>query len=179
MWKEVQNRLRSPDAFVSLLLGVAVVLVMGTLVYNYVTKRGQQKVQETTEKKAEEQIPSLPTTHTVTAGETLWTIAERYYKSGYNWVDIQKENSLANADAIEVGQTLTIPNATPIFPPNQITATATEAKPQTYTVVRGDTLWDISMRFYNGDGYQWVRIAQINKLANPDLIHAGNVLTLP
>lgn len=48
----------------------------------------------------------------------------------------------------------------------------------TYTVVKGDTLWDISIRAY-GDGFRWVDIAAENELVNPNLIHAGNVFVLP
>jgi len=45
-------------------------------------------------------------------------------------------------------------------------------------VVKGDNLWQIALRAY-GDGYQWVKIARENKLANPDLIHSGNILKIP
>lgn len=48
----------------------------------------------------------------------------------------------------------------------------------TYTVVRGDSLWSIAQRAY-GDGNKWVEIAEANDLANPSIIHAGNVFTLP
>lgn len=47
-----------------------------------------------------------------------------------------------------------------------------------YTVVEGDTLWDISIRAY-GNGYRWVEIAQLNALPNPDLIYVGSVMKLP
>ena len=50
--------------------------------------------------------------------------------------------------------------------------------PASYTVVRGDSLWKISKKFYN-DGLNWPFIASENKLANPNVIHAGNVLTVP
>lgn len=178
MLKEFQNRLRSPDSFVSMILGLAVVLVIGTLVYNYFTKRTSVSQKEA-EKQTEQEQTSFPATHTVETGESLWTIAEKYYKSGYNWADLAKANNLADADTIEVGQKLTIPNATPMLPEGQTSSTATQAKPQTYTVVHGDSLWTIAVQFYNGDGYQWLKIAQANSLANPDLIHSGNVLTLP
>ena len=49
---------------------------------------------------------------------------------------------------------------------------------ETYTVVEGDSLWDIAVRSY-GDGYQWVKIAKANNLANPDLIYPGNVFKIP
>ena len=47
-----------------------------------------------------------------------------------------------------------------------------------YTVQKGDTLWDISVRAY-GDGYRWVEIAEANALTNPDLIHSGNEFVIP
>jgi len=56
-------------------------------------------------------------------------------------------------------------------------AAATEPE-KIYTVVAGDSLWNIAVREY-GDGYAWTKIATANNLINPDLIHAGNVLRLP
>lgn len=50
--------------------------------------------------------------------------------------------------------------------------------PTTYTVVRGDSLSQIARKFY-GDGGKWVEIAKANKLANPQVIHAGNVFVIP
>lgn len=48
---------------------------------------------------------------------------------------------------------------------------------RSYTVVRGDTLWDIATRFY-GNGLRWKDIASWNHLANPRIIHADNKITL-
>jgi nucleoid-associated protein YgaU len=50
--------------------------------------------------------------------------------------------------------------------------------PRTYTVVSGDTLWAISERFY-GDGNRYQQIADASGVSNPDLIHPGQVLTIP
>ena len=47
----------------------------------------------------------------------------------------------------------------------------------TYIVKPGDNLWTICVRAY-GDGYRWTKVAQDNKLVNPDLIHAGNKFIL-
>ncbi len=47
-----------------------------------------------------------------------------------------------------------------------------------YTIEKGDSIWDIAVRAY-GDGYSWTRIAQANSLENPDLIFSGNVLKIP
>ena len=49
--------------------------------------------------------------------------------------------------------------------------------PQTYTVKKGDTLWDIACRFY-GDGTKWGSIAAKNGVTNPRKLQIGKVLTL-
>jgi nucleoid-associated protein YgaU len=129
----------------------------------------------------------------VVGGDTLWDIAEKKYKSGYNWVDIQKANKLTNANQLNVGQKLTLPSvkakiATTTGNEKQMKAEASQTgksdiqaakiSGNNYTVVRGDSLWDISVRAY-GDGYEWPKIAAANKMINPRLIHAGNKLNIP
>ncbi|ASF98705.1 LysM peptidoglycan-binding domain-containing protein [Vibrio anguillarum] len=50
--------------------------------------------------------------------------------------------------------------------------------PQTYTVVKGDTLWDISA-LYLDNPWLWPRLWQINpEIDNPHLIYPGDKLTL-
>lgn len=52
------------------------------------------------------------------------------------------------------------------------------AAPRRYTVVSGDTLWGIAVRFY-GDGNQWRRIATTNGITDPRALRVGAVLTIP
>ena len=49
--------------------------------------------------------------------------------------------------------------------------------PKTYTVKRGDTLWDIACRFY-GDGTKWAALARKNGVSDPRKLAVGKVLTL-
>ncbi|EIK97529.1 peptidoglycan-binding LysM [Pseudomonas sp. M47T1] len=50
--------------------------------------------------------------------------------------------------------------------------------PQRYTVVQGDTLWDISAKFLR-EPWQWPQIWHANpQIANPDLIYPGDSLVL-
>jgi nucleoid-associated protein YgaU len=65
-----------------------------------------------------------------------------------------------------------VPEAEPVAPPPPPPAA------RTYTVVSGDTLWAISERFY-GDGSKYQVIADASGVSNPDLIHPGQVLTIP
>lgn len=125
---------------------------------------------------------ALPTTHTVSNGETLWSIAEKYYGSGFNDLDIIQKNNIKNPSIIEPGQKITIPKVEPKTPTvaqvNRITVTDNKITADKYTVVAGDDLWAIAVRSY-GDGYKYVEIAKVNKLQNPNLIHVGNTLIIP
>jgi len=176
MLKALRKSLSSPDSYVSLALGFAVVLVIGIISFNYFKARTVPAAQTDQQNERTAQT-NLPAKHTVKEGETLWTIAETYYKSGYNWTDIAKANTLANPDHISAGQELTIPDAKPIALPTGVVSSATTEKRQ-YTVKAGDSLWSISMAQYQ-NGYRWSEIAQMNHLANPNIIHSGNVLELP
>ena len=189
MWKKLMKELNITDSYVSMGLGLLVVLIVGVLLFNYF--RGPQPSitpeGETTEEAAGTE--GMEGTHTVVAGETLWSIAEKYYSDGYKWSDIAQANKLDNADAIEVGMKLVIPESSVAeisqgVTAGEVSAESTEVLPptttaqSTYTVKTGDSLWKIAEALYN-DGYRWVDIAQANNLTNPDIIHNGNVLTIP
>ncbi len=182
MWKSLIKKFDSTDSIVSLVLGLAVVLVIGITIVNFVKSRSQQAA--STQKEATGQATgsaTLPAKHTVVAGESLWTISETYYKSGYNWVDIRDANKVANPDLIEAGTTLTIPDVAPklVSSPAIMAASVSEKpKDNSYIVVKGDDLWTIAEREYS-NGYRWTDIATANKLENPGIIHSGNVLRMP
>ena len=158
-----------------MVLGAIVIVVVGILVVNYFKAQKPNTIPTVS--------PTAVTTktHTVTKGETLWSIAQDSYGSGFNWVDIKSANNL-KSETIEVGQVLTIPDVPAKQPTVSKTASVSSTeqpiKGETYVVVRGDCLWNIAVRAY-GDGFKWVEIAKANNLKNPSIIHAGNVLTLP
>ncbi len=197
MWKDFQKNFQnfqknfrknfnSSESYISLALGILVVLVFGILVFNFVSNR--VKTGRTTQQAAK--VIQTPTatpekksagqkSYKVQNGDTLWDIAEKTYNSGYKWVDVAKANNLVNPDHIEPGQVLSLPTLTAAKPSiNGNGASVGAITGGSYTVVRGDNLWNISVRAY-GDGFGWTKIAQRNGLVNPDLIHAGNVFVLP
>ena len=57
-------------------------------------------------------------------------------------------------------------------------APAAPAAADSYTVVNGDCLWTIAVRFY-GDGMKFRAIAAANGIKDPWLILPGQVLTVP
>jgi len=179
---QLKKYFSNPDSLISMFLGLAVVVVVAMLVVNYI--RGQNTAEITNEAAQEEQAASgsanLPATHTVEAGESLWTIAQNTIGSGYNWVDIARANNLTDPNVITAGTKLTIPKVEKREPGQVTSATVAVNRPADgkYTVKHGDTLWSISMAVY-GTGYRWSEIANMNKLTHPNVIHAGNVLMLP
>lgn len=156
-----------------MVLGVIVVLIVGSLFYNYVRNRKGSVPEELLTQNPTNQVERSEKTHKVAKGENLWMLAEKYYGDGYKWTEIATENKVANASVIEEGQELVIPNLN-----SNNTDVANAIDTTSYTVERGDSLWTIAVRAY-GDGYKWVEIARDNKLTNPDIIHAGNILSLP
>lgn len=122
----------------------------------------------------------------VQKGDSLWSIAEKKYTSGYNWTDIARVNNLSNPSDIHLGDKLILPNVPSKTPTNLITShvsnnplsTMTAITGNSYTVIKGDNLWNIAVRAY-GDGFRYEDIARANNLANPRMIFSGNVLQIP
>ena len=107
----LESDLKSNQSTLSLVLGALIILVAGVLLFNYFN-RGSSDIgpaQQTTEKQEDVSPEGLPGNYTVKEGDTLFLIAENYYKDGYKFSEIVKANDLANADVIEVGQVLKIP----------------------------------------------------------------------
>jgi len=108
-----------------------------------------------------------PITHVVQPGENLFRIARRY---GTTVDAIVAANALTDRRIIHAGQRLAIPRGT--------NSPATAGHPTTtggtYVVRRGDTLSQIARRF----GSTTAVLARLNSIANPSLIHVGQVLRL-
>lgn len=127
------------------------------------------------------------TTHTVQAGENLYRIALRY---GVTIASIAQANGISNVNLIFTGQQLTIPGATDDGGGDTDTGgddggdtgdtgdTGGDTPAPTggtYTVQPGDTLGAIARNF----GTSFQVLAQLNNIANPNLIFVGQVLNLP
>ena len=176
---------------ISTIMGGVVILVVGTLMINYFKSinRANQDLSsgeniEATQIIEGEKPENLPVTYIVEEGDNLWSVAEEFYKSGYNFVDIVAANQITDANKIEVGTELTIPQVevrkiTVIE--QEVTEAVITIESDSYTTVAGDHLWGIAVRAY-GDGYAWTQIYEANKEAigaNPGLIAKGMILSIP
>lgn len=264
------------QSYVSLLYGIGTVVVLFLIIFlglrlnfnrgNISNESAKTQVEQEITTKSGEKI------YTTVDGDTLWSIAEKFYSSGYKWVDIAESNNLKSPGVIAKGTKLVIPSVTPeaaeptriaqatsptqvptveptskptatptiaptatltpiptatvtivpsatltptptpkviakatvtiaptatLTPKPSVTLTPTPAQSQVgstskganlsvgdaitgtkYTVKAGDNLWNIAVRAY-GNGYKWVEIAKANNLANPRIIHSGNVFIIP
>jgi hypothetical protein len=127
----------------------------------------------------------LPKTYVVKSGDTLWSVAQAFYGSGYNYVDIASDNKLSNADELMEGSTITLPEVAVRVPLYEDLMATVENGDKTqatnsYIVKKGDSLWNISVTVY-GDGYGWTAIFDANKtiIADPGVIEPGWELTIP
>lgn len=117
---------------------------------------------------AKEESPKQTTTYevyTVKDGDTLWEIAEAKLGSGARYPEIKELNGLTS-DTIRAGQTLKIP-----------AKAATQPQYTTYTVEKGDNLWNLAAEKL-GDATRYHEIKALNGLKS-DTIYAGQVLKIP
>lgn len=194
------------ESYTSLILGIVVVIIASILLISFVRNREGIELPsgDTPDISSTEIGPDTedrPGEYTVKEGDDLWSIAETQTGSGYNWIAIQEANEITNPNDIAAGSKLVIPTitetqpttvATSVTPSPQVTnaptATPTPANDTTtqkpaitgteYTIVAGDTLWGIAERRYKS-GYEFTRIAQVNNIANPNWILAGQKISLP
>lgn len=198
--KKMLKGMKLNEDTISTILGAVVLVVIGALIFNYFNTNRPPQISDTgltvtptpapQDQKPEDvklveengkMVPAgLPTTYKVVKGDHLWAIAEKFYKSGYNWTDIAAANKITKANYIEVGQELTIPKVE-AKAATYISTTLETIDGTSYTTVKGDSLWNIAVRAY-GDGFAWTRIYEANKAVigtNPGLIEADVVLALP
>lgn len=196
--ERLEKDVQSNQSKISMVLGALIILVVGILIFNYFN-RGKASLgpaQQTNQTDEQDVSPDkLPGKYTVKEGDTLFTIAQNYYKDGYKFTEIVKANNITDPNQVETGQVLEIPKletqqaaaspelvASPEEPlgtgGGDITIWGPQIEGKTYTVVEGDWLSTISARAY-GDILAFDRIAKANNIPDPNHIEPGMVLTIP
>jgi len=89
-----------------------------------------------------------------------------------------REHSTARVTAYDERFVIQGPSAITVTTPGR--EADLRPQPATYTVVRGDNLWNIARRFL-GEGRRYREIFELNRdqIRNPNLIFPGQVLRLP
>jgi len=195
--QRVQKEIQPNQSYLSLVLGLLIVIVAGILVFNFF--KGSEPSLGPSQNTVSEVTPdvkpeNLPGKYTVKEGDTLFSIAEKYYNDGYQYPKIAETNKLANSEIINTGQVLEIPKlettaqkAETTVAPSQdlgtggatnLTIWGEKITGDSYTVVEGDWLSTIAGRSY-GDIMAYTKIAEANKITNPDIIEPGQVLKIP
>lgn len=110
---KIQTDLEKNQSYLNLILGALIVIVLGVLIFNYFNKPSDEAGDlgpsaQVTDEAGDVTKEGLPGTYTVKEGDTLFTIAQKYYNDGSKYSEIVKENSLPS-ESINAGQKLTIP----------------------------------------------------------------------
>ncbi len=201
--KNILKFLKMNENTISTLMGGVVIIVIAGLIFNYFRTANLKTWQGTllneqetanTDKKDDTSSDKLVATYKVVKGDDLWHISEKYYKSGYNYVDIMSENKISGKGVITAGMELRIPKEdakkiTVLEEKKDITLTTKgdviKAETKTieageYTTQKGDSYWKIAVRSY-GDGFKWTKIYMANRktFAQPNYIYSGVKIVIP
>jgi LysM repeat protein len=116
------------------------------------------------------------TNYTIQRGDTLYSIALRF---GVSVQAIAAANNIINPNLIYAGQVIVIPDGSPdggdTSPPPAPPAPVPPPSSGTYVVKPGDTLFRIAVLH----GVTMAALVQANGIANPNIIYAGQVLSIP
>ncbi len=121
---------------------------------------------------------TLPQTHVVQPGETLYGIAEAY---GLPVEQLAAQNQIVDVSAVYVGQVLNVAAPTVAAPALAEAALPVEAPVETlgqtviHTVETGETLFRIATRY----NLTVNDLARANSISDPTLIYAGQQLIIP
>lgn len=166
------------ENYAGLILGAIIVVILGLLVANFITNRGQDigQGEQITQEQIEQQKAEQGQEYTVAEGESLSKISEKVYGSQDFWTVVARENNISNPNVVHVGTKLQLPGK------SEIETLKAESTATSYKVAAGDTLFTIAEKVY-GDGSRWQVIARANRLGqlpngNP-LVFADSTIAIP
>lgn len=120
--------------------------------------------------------------------DNLTKLAARELGDGDRWKEIADLNELKKPYHVQVGQLLYLPQSgannaqaaesDASAPVNSGGASASQSTPSTYTVVKGDTLSEISQKVY-GTAQHWQFLRDANGLKSAKDLKLGAVLKIP
>lgn len=177
--KFLSGKINWQESYASLILGAIIVIILGLLVANFLSRRDQGKIDQGDQIQQIEQEEGTPVAgrdYVVRENDSLSKIAQQVYGSQEFWPALAQVNNIANADIILVGSTLKLPAKEALETQKALLAQTT------YQVQAGETLFTIAQRVY-GDGSRWPTLHRANgtlRLPNGNpLVYAGSTIVVP
>jgi nucleoid-associated protein YgaU len=131
------------------------------------------------------------TTHTVASGETMSSIAKRYFGSENKWTLIAKANPSVDPSSMKVGAKLRIPSqgavtlaggsGTTVTPKSSGSTPGATAGGGNHVIASGETLSSLARKYY-GSTKHWRKIYEANKStigSDPAALKVGQSLVIP
>lgn len=148
----------------------------------------QGSLETSDEAKDQEQTPAIPADYRIQKGDNLSKISEKFYGNKSMVKAIMALNGIKDANNILVGQVIKLPEPgvdySSMIEANSATADTNSSTsqptelPEEYIIKTGDSLYKISEYFYK-DTSMVSSIMELNGLANPNSVFAGQKIKLP
>ena len=122
--------------------------------------------------------------HRVQSGETLSSIAARYYGDASAWRRVAEANPGLDVDRLAIGLVILVPVLDPVLdtaPTPPVAVPEAPSAARVHVVAEGETLSSIAATLY-GDASQWRRLYEANRSeigADPGAIRVGMRLVVP
>jgi len=139
-----------------------------------------EKIEPIREIEEPEPEVTTPASYVVKTGDALSTISDKIYGSSKHWQLIAQANNITDpATEVRAGMVLKIPPLPAATEPvRTVEAPTTAAGERIHTVLKEDTLSEISQKYYGTSRY-WKLIAKANKLDESDFLRPGSTLVIP
>ncbi|MBI3282710.1 LysM peptidoglycan-binding domain-containing protein [Candidatus Curtissbacteria bacterium] len=178
--KLLKGKFNLQESYPSLILGAIIVVILGLLVANFISRRsGQQEIDmgaQTEQTPQEATAPRAGSEYTIRENDSLSKISQQVYGTQELWPKIAGVNNLANPNRILVGDKLQLPAKEELA---QVSAVLSGTS---YQVQKGETFFTIAKKVY-GDGSKWPVLHRANGLrrlpnGNP-LVFADSTIVVP
>lgn len=124
---DIKQLIDNSGSYKNLVYGAITVVVLGIIVFLGVRTLSENKgdINDGAVTINEEEDVNE---YTVASGDTLWSISEKVYGTGFNWKAIADANNITDGNDVKEGTKLTIPVLTPTAGESMVSITAEPSK---------------------------------------------------
>lgn len=176
--KFLSGKINWQESYASLILGAIIVIILGLLVANFLTRRGQQQIDggEQVSQPTQQEIGTAGGEYKTVAGDSLSAISQKFYQTEEFWPQLAQANKIANPNVLFVDLSLKIPAK------SEVESLRGQQVATTYNVASGETFFTIAEKVYR-DGSKWPVLHQANgsqRLPNGNpLVFADSTIVVP